>query len=185
MTNAILKFTDKLLTILQCLPGWIIAIALCIGNFFAGHRTIVLLVIAVTVIDAFWGIAVSIHKGEFALSELARLTVSKLAVYGCAMVVFVGLDKIADTVLTATLVGSAIVLVEFWSSCASMLILYPDFIFLRLLSNVLTGEIARKLKISEDEVKAAQEKQKEERERIRKEKAAAKAAKQKKDENHG
>jgi hypothetical protein len=126
-------------------------------EYIAGHSFVVFLVLAVTLIDAAWGIAVSVHQGKFTLSELARLTVAKIAVYGCALFVFIGLDKFIESTITASVVGAAIVLVEFWSSCASMLILYPNFLFLRLMKKVLIGEIASKLKISEDEARELME----------------------------
>lgn len=143
---------QKLCHILQTGYGWIVGALLLLVDYFAGHAFIVFLTVAITLMDAVWGIAVSIKQGRFTLSELARLTIAKMAVYGCALFVFVGLDKVADTVLTTTIVGSAIVLVEFWSSCASMLILFPNFLFLRLLKKALTGEIASKLHIKEEEV---------------------------------
>jgi hypothetical protein len=105
--------------------------------------------------DAGWGIAVSVKQGKFTLSELARQTVVKLAIYGCALTVFVGLDKMANITLTASIVGSIIVLVEFWSSCASMLILYPHMAVLQLLKKHLTGEIASKLNIEPSDVENA------------------------------
>ena len=145
-------FASKLLCILQTLWGWLVGGALFAAEYFGGHKFIVFLVLSVTLMDAVWGIAVSIKQGRFTLSELARLTIAKLAVYGCAMFVFVGLDKMTDNILTAAIVGAAIVLVEFWSSCASMLILYPRFLFLRLMKKALTGEIAAKLHIDESEV---------------------------------
>jgi hypothetical protein len=142
----------KLYTILQTGWGWLVGAAIFLMDYFAGHSFIVFLVVAVTLMDACWGIAVSVKQGRFTLSELARLTIAKIAVYGCALFVFVGLDKMADTILTTALIGSAIVLVEFWSSCGSMLILFPNFLFLRLLKKALKGEIASKLHISEDDV---------------------------------
>ena len=143
---------QKLCAILGTGWGWLVGAVIFIMDYFSGHSFIVFLVVAVTLMDAFWGIAVSIRQGRFTLSELARLTIAKTAVYGCALFVFVGLDKLADTVLTTALIGSAIVLVEFWSSCGSMLILFPNFLFLRLLKHALKGEIASKLHISEDKV---------------------------------
>ena len=68
------------------------------------------------------------------------------------MFVFVGLDKIANTILSAAIVGTVIILVEFWSSCASMLILFSNFLFLRLLKKALAGEIAAKLHVDAAEV---------------------------------
>jgi len=152
--KTLLHVISKLEDILSTIWGWVLYIGLAIGDYFAGHSFVIWLVIAVTLIDAVWGIAVSIHKGKFAMSELARLTIAKFAVYGCAMFVFVGLDRMASTTISASIIGSAIVLVEFWSSSASMLILYPNFLFLRLIRKALTGEIASKLGIPESEVES-------------------------------
>lgn len=148
------KSLGKLCDILQNLLGWVYLLVLFFIDYFAGHGFIVCLAMAVTLMDAVWGIAVSIRQGQFALSELARLTIAKLAVYGCALSVFVGLDKVTDSVVTGSIVGAAIVLVEFWSCCASMLILFPRITFLRLMKKALTGEIASKLHISEDDVES-------------------------------
>lgn len=142
----------KLFCILQSVKGWVAFATLFAADYFGGHGFVVSLTIAVTLMDAVWGIAVSIRQGKFALSELARLTIAKLAVYGCALFVFVGLDRITDTTVTGSIVGAAIILVEFWSSCASMLILFPNMLFLKLMKKALTGEIASKLHIGEDEV---------------------------------
>lgn len=142
----------KLCSILDTMIGWCALVSLFVVNYFGDHAFVVFLVVAVTLMDAAWGIAVSVKQGKFTLSELARLTIAKLAVYGCALFVFVGLDNTVDSTITGSLVGAAIVLVEFWSSCASMLILFPYIPFLRLMKEALTGEIASKLHISEEEV---------------------------------
>lgn len=156
MMQTVWHLYDKLCAILHTAWGWVLGGLIFITNYlmdyFVGHEFTVMLVVAVTLMDALWGIAVSLRAGRFTLSELARLTIAKLAVYGCALYVFAGLDRMGDTVITTTLVGSAIVLVEFWSSCGSMLILFPNFLFLKLLRKALTGEIASKLHVSEDEV---------------------------------
>ena len=153
MTYLLAHSINKLGVILQTKWGWLIGIGLAIAEYIAGHSSVVFLVVVVTLMDAGWGIAASIHNGKFTLSELARLTISKLAVYGCALFVFIGLDKFIDSTITASVIGAAIVLIEFWSSCASMLILYPNFLFLRLMRKVLLGEIASKLNMSEEEAK--------------------------------
>lgn len=142
----------KLLGILQTVQGWVAAGLLFLLDFIAGHELAVGLVVAVTLMDAAWGITVSIHRRKFALSELARLTIGKLAVYGCAMLVFIGLDKMIGMTLTASVIGAAITLVELWSASASMLILFPNFLFLKLLRKALTGEIASKLGVEPEEV---------------------------------
>jgi hypothetical protein len=145
-----------LCAILQTAWGWALGGLIFMTNYlmyyFVGHKFTIFLVVAVTLMDAFWGIVVSYRQGRFTLSELARLTIAKLAVYGCALFVFAGLDRVVDATFTTAIVGSAIVLVEFWSSCGSMLILFPNFLFLKILRKALTGEIAAKLHVSEDEV---------------------------------
>lgn len=143
---------EKLQAILHTVQGWVVAFVLFAADYIAGHELAVGLVVAVTLMDAVWGITVSIKKKRFALSELARLTIGKLAVYGCAMLTFIGLDKMIGMVLSASIIGAAICLVELWSASASMLILFPNFFFLKLFKKALTGEIASKLKISEEEV---------------------------------
>lgn len=146
------KAVVKLGEILQTMSGWCYLVVLFFIDYFSGHCFIVGLAAVVTIMDAAWGIAVSIKQGQFALSELARLSVAKLLVYGCVLSVFVGLDKVTDSTITGSLVGAAIVLIELWSCCASMLILFPYMPFLKLMKKALTGEIASKLHIEECDV---------------------------------
>ena len=148
------KILDKLQSILHTLAGWVVGLILFLGDFIGGHELAVGLVVFVTLMDAIWGITVSIKKKRFALSELARLTIGKLAVYGCAMLTFIGLDKMIGMTLSASIISTAICLVELWSASASMIILFPNFFFLKLFKKALTGEIASKLKIPEEEVDA-------------------------------
>ena len=143
---------EKLQAILHTVQGWVVAFVLFAADYIAGHELAVGLVVAVTLMDAVGGITVSIRKARFALSELARLTIGKLAVYGCAMLVFIGLDKMVGMTLSASVVGAAITLVELWSASASMLILFPNFLFLKLLRKALRGEIASKLGVKEEDV---------------------------------
>lgn len=148
----------KLGEVLANIWGWILAVGLFIADIFAGHGFIVNLVVAVTLMDAIWGITVSLKQKRFALSELMRQTVGKIAVYGCALFGVAGVDYYLDAqtglemTITTAVVGVVIVLTELWSSTASMLILFPEFPLLHLLEKSLTGEIARKLNIPEDEV---------------------------------
>lgn len=144
--------------LLQYPLSWLTALVLFIAEVFAGSRFLVLMVVVVTIMDAGWGIAVSIKRGKFTLSELMRQTVVKILVYGCALLIFLALDKFVtqETGLTieisSGLIGTLIVLTEGWSSAASALILFPNVPFLRFMQKALTGEIARKLGLSEEEV---------------------------------
>ena len=159
MTSTIAYYTLKFSDIFSHITGWVMAIGIFFADIFAGHSFIMGIVVVVTALDAIWGIAVSIKMGGFALSELLRMTVGKLAVYGCALFSFFALDAYIHTqidiemTLTTAIIGALIVLTETWSSIASMLILFPELPFLRLMEKALTGEIARKLQIPEEDVK--------------------------------
>lgn len=153
MTQIIVKTLTKLGTILQTVQGWVVAAGIFVAEYFFGdHATVVWLVLTATLLDAVWGIAVSISHGQFTLSELMRLTVAKIAVYGCALAVFIGLDKVTGTELSTDIVGGAIILCETWSMLGSMLIIYPHIPILQLLRKALTGEIANKLGVAPEEV---------------------------------
>ncbi|MBQ6287379.1 MAG: hypothetical protein IJK73_06980 [Bacteroidales bacterium] len=154
---------QKLADIIQYPAGWFMGFLLFIVDALSGGRLIIYIVIIATVIDLFCGIAVSIKRRNFAKSELMRLTVEKLVVYGTALLVFLCIDKAiaAETnlelALSSGLIGVVITMAETWSFLASLLILFPKNPFLRLLSKALIGEIARKLQCSEEEVKEALE----------------------------
>lgn len=153
MIQVLAKMFTKLSMILQTAQGWMIALGVFLAEYFFGdHATVVWLVLTATLLDAVWGIAVSVSHGQFTLSELMRLTIAKIAVYGCALAVFIGLDKVTGTELSTDIVGGAIILCESWSMCASMLIIFPHIAILQLLKKALTGEIATKLRIPPEEV---------------------------------
>lgn len=56
------KILDKLQSILHTLAGWVVAILLFLADFIVGHELAVGLVVAVTLMDAVWGITVSIKR---------------------------------------------------------------------------------------------------------------------------
>ena len=150
----IFGFFNKLYTVLSTVHGWVIGVALIAINYFARHETSIFAVLVATILDLIWGIAAALRQKRFALSELARNTISKLAVYGTALAIFVAFERMidVDNSLSLPIVASVIVLVETWSFAANALIVYPDFPLLSLLKKVLTGEIANKLHIEEREV---------------------------------
>lgn len=156
--TTISKFLEKMIEIVKTPLGWLAGLFLFLADAVAGGRLVVYIVVVATVIDLACGIAVSLKKGKFALSELMRLTVEKVVVYGLALLVFLSIDKAIedktdfDWALTSALVGVVITLTETWSFLASLLILFPNNPFLKLLQKSLTGEIARKLGCDEAEV---------------------------------
>jgi len=137
---------------------WLAGFIMFICNALTGGRLIIYTVVLATVIDLGCGIAVSVKRGRFTLSELIRQTVEKMVVYGLALIVFLVIDSLIsegtgfEVALTGGVVGIVITFAETWSFLAALLILYPKNPLLKLLQKALTGEIARKLDIEEAEV---------------------------------
>ncbi|WP_315579095.1 phage holin family protein [Hoylesella oralis] len=128
-------------------------------NFIVGYERMVGFTVMAIVLDAVWGIAASLLQRRFALSELARDTFAKIAVYGTAIFIFILIDKLSgiSAGLTTSIICIGIILVELWSTAGSMLICYPNMPFLKLLKKALAGEIASKLNVRPEEVAEALE----------------------------
>lgn len=153
MIEIISKTFTKFGAILQTLQGWIITAGIFLAEyFFADHAIVVKAVLIAILLDAVWGISASIKQGKFALSELMRQTVAKIAIYGSALAALIQVDKVASTTLCTTVVSIPILVCEIWSMAGSMLIVKPDMPFLRLFRTVLKGEIANKLGVAPEEV---------------------------------
>lgn len=152
------RMWDKVADILKYPAGWIAGLGLFIADAVSGGKLVIYLVVIASVVDLFCGIAVSVSRKGFTLSELIRLTVEKVTVYGLALLVFLCIDKVIEAntalevALTAGGVGIIITLAETWSFLASLLILFPDNPLLKLLQKALTGEMARKLNCTPEEV---------------------------------
>ncbi|MEG2061856.1 MAG: phage holin family protein [Alistipes sp.] len=152
--NVLCGFCLKFSEAMSSIGGWFVAIILFVINYCAGYEAILGGVAFCVLCDAVWGIAVSIKLGRFTVSELARNSFFKLAVYCNILAVFIIVDKIAgvDNPLTTAVVGAAICLVELWSITGNASIIKPNFPPLRLLRHALKGEISRKLGVAEDKV---------------------------------
>lgn len=150
-------FLQKLSEALSTVWGWLLCAALLIMNFIVGYEKMVGFTVMAIVLDAVWGIAASLVQKRFALSELARDTFSKLAVYGTAVFAFILIDKLvgASAGLTTSIICIGIILVELWSMSASMLICFPHMPFLNILKKALAGEIASKLNVKPEDVAEA------------------------------
>jgi len=160
MWSYITSAWHKIVEMLHYPAGWFLGLFLFVAEAISGGWLMIYLVVVATTIDLGCGIAVSIKQKNFARSELARLTVEKVLVYGAALLVFLCIDKAIssetnfDFNLTSDLVGVVITMTESWSFLASLLILFPKNPFLRFFQKALIGEIARKLQCEESEVEA-------------------------------
>ena len=141
-------------------------------NFFAGYKIALSVVLAAIIFDGIWGVAAARKTGKFILSELGKDTLKKIGAYGTALVMVMLIENLAfgshqiisdegaNTRFIVDIVATLIAAVEFWSICGNILIIYPNAIFFRLLKPTLIGEIARKMKISEEKAKEMFEEEK-------------------------
>ena len=147
------------------ISGLLITMALGILNFFAGYKVALGVVLAAIIFDGIWGVAAARKTGKFILSELGKDTLKKIGAYGTALVMVILIENLAfgshqiisdegaNTRFIVDIVATLIAAVEFWSICGNILIIYPNAIFFRLLKPTLIGEIARKMKLSEEKAK--------------------------------
>ncbi|MBO5012570.1 MAG: phage holin family protein [Paludibacteraceae bacterium] len=147
------------------ISGLLITMALGIFNFFAGYKVALGVVLAAIIFDGIWGVAAARKSGKFILSELGKDTLKKIGAYGTALVMVMLIENLAfgshqiisdegaNTRFIVDIVATLIAAVEFWSICGNILIIYPNAIFFRLLKPTLIGEIARKMKLSEEKAK--------------------------------
>lgn len=126
---------------------WIIAIAAFFSNLIAPEWYCFALVGTAIFLDAVFGISVSHKKKEFTLSKLLRITIMKIASYGACLLIVLMIEKVAHDsgFIGVKLAAAWAAACEFWSISASILIIWPEAVFIRLLRKQLKGEIEHKL----------------------------------------
>lgn len=118
-----------------------------VGAFFAPQAFTFGVVFVAIILDAIFGVMVSIKNGGFVLSKLGRVTSFKLFSYGAALtMVMLAEHLLHDTGLVGIKIAAAWALAcEFWSMSASILILWPEAYFFRIMRVHLRGEMQAKL----------------------------------------
>lgn len=129
------------------LYGWILIAIGSICAFFATEKYSFLCVIVAVIIDAGFGIGVSMKNGKFALSKLGRVTLFKISAYGAALVFCFMAEKLAHDsgFVTVKIAAGWALACEFWSTSASILILWPEATFFKIMRKQLRGEMEAKL----------------------------------------
>ena len=156
----ITKLWAKIGVVLKSPLAVFAGLGLFIADAFTRGRLTVYMVVVACAVDLVCGIAVSIKRKKFTKSELMRLTVEKLLVYGSVMLVFLCIDGVIaektdfELALSSMLVGTIITLTESVSFTAALLIVFPENPFLRAFQKLLKAELASKLGVGEDEVDA-------------------------------
>lgn len=122
--------------------------------FFAPEAYTFLVVFIAVMLDMTFGVMVSIKNGGFVLSKLLRVTWFKIFSYGAALVVVLLAERLLhDTGLVGVKVAAGWVLAcEFWSMSASILIIWPEAYFFRIMRLQLKGEMQAKLGTDLDSV---------------------------------
>lgn len=126
-----------------------------IAGFISGYEGMFFLLFFCVIVDAGWGIANAVKAGKFVLSDLMRNTVGKILSYCSVFLVIVCIEKVIgiDSGICSAVVVGVIALTEVWSISGHILIRFPNLLFFRLFRPALIGEIARKLQMSDDDVK--------------------------------
>ena len=170
ITSILVTTIQRLGEMMSTFWGFIAACAIAILNFFAGYKVALVVVLMAVLFDMIWGVAAARKRGKFMRSELLRDTVNKVAAYATALVMVMLIENLAFGIhemmsdegthsrFVVDIIATVIAAVEFWSICGNILIVYPNAVFFRLIKKPLLGEIARKLKVSEDEVEETLEK---------------------------
>lgn len=161
LTTTVSRFDEMI----SSLTGFIMACAIVVVNCLVGYKFALVVVLASVLLDMVWGIAAARKQGKFTLSELGRDTVCKIGAYGTALLMAILIENLltgshvlaedagGDVRWAVDIIASIIAAVEAWSICGNILIVRPNIVFFKLIRTPLIGEVARKLHISEDEVK--------------------------------
>lgn len=140
-------FVLNIVKVASTVGGWLVATLTTIVMFFAAEKYSFYIVLAAILFDALFGIMVSVRNGRFALSKLGRVTSFKIISYGLSLVMVYMIERLAhDTGMFGIKIAAAwAVACEFWSMSGSILILWPDAPFFKIMRRHLKGEIAAKL----------------------------------------
>lgn len=142
-----LRFTKPMLLAKTTAAVYVCAAVSTALAFFAPEAYTFAVVLIAIVLDAIFGVTVSIKSGGFVLSKLMRVTTFKMFSYGAALVMIYLAERLVhDSGFIGIKVAAGWALAcEFWSMSASILIIWPDAYFFRILRLHLRGEIAAKL----------------------------------------
>ena len=147
-------YIEKIFKPLETIYGWLASLSVFAVTFLGDGKNMIMAVITLVLMDAIFGVWVSIRQDKFFLSTLARDTVKKLSIYLSMQICVLILDKIIgnDVIVCMRVTTAMIVVCEIWSILASVLIIQPNFLVANLLKKYLTGEIAKKMDIDKKDV---------------------------------
>ncbi len=133
--------------------GWLLAVVTGFVAWLGDEGTSLLIVLVAIGWDLIWGVAAAVKNKKFILSHLLRETFYKVLVYiGSLLIILVCERSLNDSWGVLTRVVAVIAAcIELFSAAGNILIIKPNFAFVRLFKKYLIGEIAEKLNIGTDE----------------------------------
>ena len=145
----------KLRLIFSTIFGWGMTFMIFVAGTFGVKAMLFHWVLAALFVDFFFGCWSSIKLKKFKISIALYFTAVKLVMYFVLFFMPLVLEKVLSnndigvgTIFVTALLCSA----EFFSTCAHMLIIKPDFPAIRIMRKILAGEIAHKLGILPEDV---------------------------------
>lgn len=135
--------------------GWFIASATFFTDMLTPEWFAFAVVLTVIVLDAVFGTIVSIQKKRgFALSKLGRVTSFKILSYGSSLLVVFLIEKLIhdDGFIGIKVAAAWAAACEFWSMSASILIIWPEAPFFRMMRRALKGEMSAKLGVPVEDI---------------------------------
>lgn len=155
LITTLTKIWDNIPKLYNNLLGFIITILTTYITWLGTAKGTILLVIIALIWDMLWGIAAALKQHKFVLSHLLRETFCKIIVYIGSLSIVLYAERTlipqTQTTITIKILATIAVSIELFSSAGNILIIKPDFIFVRLFSKYLIGEIADKMKITHQE----------------------------------
>lgn len=139
----------KLYVLLTSFGGWVAALMFAVFNFFLPEIYAFGVVLTAIILDAVFGIMVAVGvKGDFALSKLGRVTTFKISAYFAALIITYMVERLLHQdggFIGVKVAAGWAAACEFWSLSASVLVVWPDAPFFKIMRKYLKGEIAAKL----------------------------------------
>lgn len=151
--SEILKYVEamwlKFQVIFGSTMGWITAALVTAFNFFLPEIYAFGVVLTAIILDAIFGLTVALGvRKDFALSKLGRVTLFKISAYFATLIIAYMVEKMLHDeggFISVKVVAGWAAACEFWSLSASVLIVWPDAFFFKIMRKQLKGEIESKL----------------------------------------
>lgn len=139
--------TITFINLMSDVYGWALGILGSVLAFLAPEKYAFGCVLVAILMDALFGVMRTVKTGGFVLSKLGQQTLFKIISYGAALSMVFMLERLAHDggAFGVKVAAGWAIACEFWSISASVLILWPDATFFRVMRRHLRGEIAAKL----------------------------------------